>query len=53
MTTSETDDTTTFGVDMEFDTYKYNFYFDESYVYIIIDGVIGSDYGVLKLNRVK
>ena len=35
----------------DFDTYKYNFYLDENYVYVIIDDIIASDYGILKFNK--
>ena len=35
----------------DFDTYKYNFYLDENYVYVIIDDIIASDYGILKFKK--
>lgn len=33
----------------EFDTYKYNFYMTEDKVYLIVDDVIASDYGIISL----
>lgn len=35
----------------DFNTYKYNFYMDNEFVYVIVDDIIGSDYGVLKFNK--
>ena len=35
----------------DFDTYKYNFYIDDKYVYVIIDDIIASDYGIIKINK--
>ena len=35
----------------DFDTYKYNFYMDDKYVYVIIDDIIASDYGIIKINK--
>ena len=35
----------------DFDTYKYNFYVDDKYLYVIIDDIIASYYGIIKINK--
>lgn len=35
----------------EYGTYKNNFYVDEEYIYLIVDGVIGSDYAIVRFSK--